>query len=203
MFQEKVLSVLSAHLGQTGLIYYDLLILVLMSALGVGCYFEWQGRRLPNGIARPSLLLVIVLRFLVGGPSDWIVVVLIIWGYFFWTWTKGFIGAGDAKGLMVLTAIWPTWWLCLLYFVWWGVISGVLYSLWAYIRLRRQPGTWWLMLASLPRHVLTPEPQLHKREVLLIPSLIITIIFYLLIGRPQLLTGSTISWLGILAGSLM
>lgn len=198
MFQEKVLAVLSSHMGQTGLIYYDLVFLVFMATMGVGSYYEWQGRRLPNAIARPSLLLVIVLRFLVGGPLDWIVVVVLIWGYFFWTWTKGFIGAGDAKGLMVLTALWPTWWLCLIYFVWWGLINGVLYGLWAYVRARGQPGTWWLMLTTLSGHVLTPEPQLQKREILLFPGLIITIVFYLLIGRTLILIGSTTSWPGIL-----
>jgi Flp pilus assembly protein protease CpaA len=92
-----------------GLAPFDLAFLGAMLVMGIGCVFEVKARRFPNWLSLPMLLIILVWRLLTSHPLHWLALFAAVWGYFFWAWRRGLMGAGDAKGLMVLSGLWPTW----------------------------------------------------------------------------------------------
>ncbi len=165
-----------------GLAPFDLAFLGVMLAMGVGCVYELRARRFPNWLSLPILLMILVWRVLTSQPLHWLSLFVLVWGYFFWVWRRGFMGAGDAKGLMALSGLWPTW-QTLLAFITWLAVTLSFYGLGMILLEQRGDLTkTWQRLSTLPLHYLSQEAVLPKREALLVPAAISTLLFYLM-GR--------------------
>ncbi len=164
--------------GSKAVTVYDAVCVAVLALMGVGCIYEWRARKLPNRIAQPLLLAIIVWRVASNSLIDALVPMLILWGCFLWGWSKGFIGAGDAKGLMILSGLWPGWRLSVFFLMAWSISMLLIYLGWSLVRVRFQAPVWWAMLSSLPAHFLAPNAVLKKETILLIPSVIVAAVFY-------------------------
>jgi Flp pilus assembly protein protease CpaA len=166
-----------------GLASFDLAFLGAILVMGIGCVFEVKARRFPNWLSLPMLLIILGWRLLTSQPPHWLALFVAVWGYFFWAWRRGFMGAGDAKGLMVLSGLWPTW-QTLLAFMACLIVTLLVFGLGTILfSERRNLAQVSARLTTLPAHYLSSEAVLSKREVLLVPAVIGAVLFYLLWGR--------------------
>lgn len=99
--------------------------LIVVSAVDLGT------RRIPNGLVLPVLLSALVWRLAHG---KWVVIAVCVGLYFLWL-TGLLGGAGDAKLLMALVALFPTTEFAL-------ILAGVVLAVtvpWTAVRYRRRP----------------------------------------------------------------
>lgn len=177
------MNVILALAAGLGLAPFDFAFVGAMAGMSIGCRYELKLRRFPNWLSLPMLLVVAVWRVLTGDPIHWLVLFVAVWGYFYWAWTRGFMGGGDAKGLMVLSGLWPTWQAMLAFLVWLAA-TLFLYGLGAVLfHNRGNLGKTWRRLLTLHAHFVSNEPALPKKEMLLVPAVISTMLFYLVLGR--------------------
>ncbi len=141
-----------------------------LCAMGAACIAEWKARRLPNWISLPAMTGIAIWRVITGGPPEWLVTFVVLWGFFFWCWHRGLIGGGDAKGLMVLGALWSTWQQSLGYLAWWGATTLVVSLVVELLRRKWRLSQWRTRLAAVIEH--TSSRTIAKEDVLIIPSVI-------------------------------
>lgn len=92
---------------ETSRLLVKLLITAWLAAVAV---WDWRTGRIPNGLSLPVMGLAGALQLYQG---RWYV--LVIWALLYLIWRVHIIGGGDAKLLMGLFALFPTWRFTLLF----------------------------------------------------------------------------------------
>ena len=138
--------------------------ILALGFLGIASLSEMRVRRFSNWGTHPALVAVAAWRLLDG---EW--QFLLVWGVWFYFWLQGWYGGGDAKVLMIVTAVWLGW----EYLIYLAVGLALIYGLWAFLQKR---GHFLVWLQTVPVYAHNDMP-VERDKVFVIPVTSVTLVY--------------------------